>query len=178
MLNGPAMTAHAFGQAYQSGFDRTVRFLVSRGAARDGAMEAAQSAWARGWERLDQLRDERVLLTWINSIALNVYRGLLRRERLAVPLRESHSEFQIDMAPLYVESALKLCSRRERALLQLQLEGISAEEMAGQKGVSTTAMRIRLTRARQVLRKRLEKRPSADFRQPQCELVKTGQRFA
>ena len=154
------MTAYMYGQAYQAGFDRTVRFLISRGAAGDGAVEAAQAAWARGWERLHQLRDDKMLLTWINSIALNAYRSLLRRERLIVPLRERHSEFEIDLSPIYIQSVLKLCGRRERRLLEMQMQGITTEEMAGERGVSKTAMRIRLMRARRSLRQRIEKKPS------------------
>ena len=170
------MTAHMYGQAYQSGFDRTVRFLISRGALSDGAVEAAQTAWARGWERLHQLRDEKMLLTWINSIALNAYRTLLRRERLAVPLRERHHEFELDLSPLYVQNVLRLCGRRERVLLELQMQGITAEEMAWERGVSKTAMRIRLMRARRSLRQRIERKvvPLQAFR-AKCLVSEHGQ---
>ncbi len=152
------MTDNAYGEAYRAGFDRTVRFLLSRGAGSDGAIEAAQAAWVRGWERLHQLRDEKMLLTWVNTIALNVYRGRWRKEKLIVPLRERHSEFEIDLAPIDVDTILQLCHRRERALLELQIQGITAEEMANQRGVSQTAIRIRLMRARRSARERIEKR--------------------
>ena len=153
-----AVTANAYGEAYRTGFDRTVRFLLSRGAGCDSAVEAAQAAWVRGWERLHQLRDEKMLLTWVNTIALNAYRGLWRKEKLSVPLRERHSEFEIDLAPIDVQTVLQLCHRRERALLELQIQGITTEEIAGQRGVSKTAIRIRLMRARRSARERIEKR--------------------
>jgi len=152
------VTDHAYGEAYRAGFDRTVRFLLSRGAACDGAIEAAQAAWVRGWERLHQLRDEKMLLTWVNTIALNLYRGLWRKERMIVPLRERHSEFEIDLSPIDVHNVLQLCHRHERALLELQIQGITAEEIANQRGVSHTAIRIRLMRARRSARERIEKR--------------------
>lgn len=158
------MTTCAYGEAYQAGFDRTVRFLLSRGAAVDGAVEAAQAAWVRGWERLHQLRDEKMLLTWINTIALNLYRGLLRKQKAIVPLRECHSEFEIDLTPIDVETILKLCRRRERVLLELQIRGTTAEELAGLGGVSKTAMRIRLMRARRSVRERMERRRLQRFR--------------
>lgn len=151
------MTDYAYGEAYRTGFDRTVRFLLSRGAGCDGAMEAAQAAWVRGWERLHQLRDDRMLLTWVNTIALNVYRGLLRKEKLVVPLRERHSEFEIDLTSIDVQTVLQLCHHRERALLELQIQGITADEIANQRGVSKTAIRIRLMRARRSARERIEK---------------------
>ena len=69
------MTTDEYGQAYQSGFNLTVRFLVSRGLSYDSAQETAQAAWAKGWERLGQLRDQSMVLTWMNSIALNIHRS-------------------------------------------------------------------------------------------------------
>ena len=80
------MTPDEFARAYQSSFSRTIRFLVSRGAPADSAREAAQAGWARGWEHRGQLRDKRILLTWINAIAMNYYRQNLRKERLLEPL--------------------------------------------------------------------------------------------
>src|SRR3984957_17276059 len=68
------MTRDGYGIAYQKGFTLTVRFLLSRGAQREYAMEVAQGAWVRGWERLHQLRDEATVVTWVNTIALNAYR--------------------------------------------------------------------------------------------------------
>jgi DNA-directed RNA polymerase specialized sigma24 family protein len=74
------LTRERYGEAYQKGFDLTVRFLLSRGAWRDNASEVAQAAWARGWEHLIQLRNERLVLTWVNTIALNLYRSVLRKD--------------------------------------------------------------------------------------------------
>lgn len=99
-----------------------------------------------------------MLLTWVNTIALNLYRGLWRKERLIVPLRERHSEFEIDLAPIDMQTVLGLCRSRERALLELQMQGITAEEVANQGGVSQTAVRIRFMRARRSARERIEKR--------------------
>ncbi len=75
------MTREGYGQAYQKGFSLTVRFLLSRGVQRDAADEAAQAAWVKGWERLEQLRNESSVTTWVNTIALNVYRRLKPGER-------------------------------------------------------------------------------------------------
>ena len=74
------MTKEGYGQAYQRGFELTVRFLLSRGVQRDNAREVAQAAWVRAWERLSQLRDDNLVVTWVNTIALNVYRGLIRKD--------------------------------------------------------------------------------------------------
>ena len=63
-----------FSDAYIGGKTRTERLLVSRGAALDRAVEIAQAAWCRGWERRSQLRNSKALQYWVNSIALNMLR--------------------------------------------------------------------------------------------------------
>ena len=156
--NGMAMTRHTYGQAYQVGFERTVRFLISKGARGDGAQEAAQAAWARGWERLDQLRSDTSVFTWINTIALNFYRGLLGRETLILPLPELQSRDRIDVAAIDINRALRRCRPCERTLLQQHMEGATMEEIARENGVTETAIRIRLMRARRAARSHMENR--------------------
>jgi DNA-directed RNA polymerase specialized sigma24 family protein len=147
------MTRSAYGQAYQAGFERTVRFLISRGAATDGAQEAAQAAWVRGWERLNQLRDDDVLLTWVNTIALNIYRRVRHTEdRFNQPLPTLYSRLRIDLAAIDVARILRFCRPRERRLLELQMQGVTAKEIARRNGVTETAIRIRLMRARRTAR--------------------------
>jgi DNA-directed RNA polymerase specialized sigma24 family protein len=149
MLTLRPMTRSAYGKAYQAGFERTVRFLISRGAARDGAQEAAQAAWVRGWERLNQLRDDGVLLTWVNTIALNMYRRVRQtEERFHQPLPDLYSRLRIDVAAIDVARILRFCKPRERHLLELQMQGVTAKEIARHNGVTETAIRIRLMRAR------------------------------
>lgn len=154
----PDMTRTVFGQAYQVGFDRTVRFLISRGVGRDDAQEVAQAAWARGWECVNQLRDEAVVLTWVNTIAINIHRRASHAERLRQPLPELYSNLTIDMAAIDVASLLQSCQPRERRLLELQMRGVTAKEIAEGNGVTETTVRIRLMRARRAARARVEER--------------------
>jgi|HubBroStandDraft_1064217.scaffolds.fasta_scaffold230278_2 RNA polymerase sigma factor (sigma-70 family) len=150
------MTSSVYGQAYQAGFDRTIRFLISRGAGGDDAQEVAQAAWARGWECLNQLRDDNTVLTWVNTIALNIYRRALHNERYRQPLPELFSRLTIDMAAIDVACMLKSCRPRERRLLELQMHGATAREIAEDNGVTETTIRIRLMRARRAVRARVE----------------------
>ncbi len=152
------MTRNEYGQAYQTGYDRTVRFLISRGAQRDVAQEAAQAAWTRGWERLNQLRNQDTVLTWVNTIALNLYRCFLRRETLNQPLPELLSKFKIDMDAIDVDRLLTLCRPNERMLFEQQMHGVTTEEIARDQGVTETAIRIRLMRARRAVRSSIERR--------------------
>ena len=141
------MTRDKYGDAYKTGFVRTVRFLTSRGAPGETAQEIAQSAWAKGWERLGQLRDESMIVTWVNAIALNAYRSSLRKESFYREFPELPAR-PTSFAAIDVERILRFCDRRGRTLLQLQMQGLTNEEIAKKEGVTTTAIRIRLLRAR------------------------------
>lgn len=152
------MTRDGYGLAYQRGFDLTVRFLLSRGAEREYAMEVAQGAWVRGWERLHQLRDESMVITWVNTIALNAYRRVMRREAPSQELPEVVSPQGIDFAAIDVHRILNYCRPSERILFEQQMYGATTEEIARKQGVTVTAIRIRLLRARRATRSRLEKR--------------------
>ena len=157
------MTTDGYGQAYQQGFESTVRFLLSRGASsRENAEESAQAAWVKGWERLHQLRNEDTVGHWVNTIALNVHRSLIRKEASIQPLPEPHSpqlcstRVTIALAAIDAARILNLCRPRVRTLLEQQMRGFTPGEMASKHGVTETAIRIRLMRARRDARSCLE----------------------
>ena len=153
------MTREEYGDTYQTGRERTIRFLLSRGVAAGLAPDIAQSAWLRGWERLSQLRDPQMILTWINSIALNQYRRVIRVERLHQELQQSvQGTSSLDLAAIDVSRIMGVCRPPDRALLEAQMKGVTAKEMAREQGLTETAVRIRFLRARRSARKALETR--------------------
>ena len=127
------MTQQEYGQVYQEGFTRTVRALRRRGASLDEAEDVAQSAWMQGWRKLDQLRDESVIVGWINMIALNLYRrsGPVEARYLPLSEYELYSTTGIDLAYLDVSRILDSCRSRDRLLFESQLCGMTAEECGG-----------------------------------------------
>jgi len=155
------MTRDEYGNAYQTGFPLTVHFLVSRGVLCDAAGEAAQAAWARGWERIEQLRSASTVVAWVNSIALNLHRTGLRRPPLEA-LQDVSTPHEPDFASLDCRKILKLCNSYERTLLkQLYLDGLRISEIAHRQGCSETAARIRILRARRAVRTRLAQASNA-----------------
>jgi RNA polymerase sigma factor (sigma-70 family) len=153
------VTREDFGTAYEQGIARTVRFLVSRGVPQEHAQDIAQTAWLRGWERLYQLRNEKLLSTWINSIALNTYRRALYRDRLFQHLGESvRAESCINEASIDLSRIMSGCRPEERALLEAHLAGLTPEEIAAEDGVSRVAVRVRLWRARRAARQEVLRR--------------------
>ena len=147
------MTQGEFGTAYLDGCNRTVRFLLSRGLSEDAARETAQAAWARGWERRAQIRDDQKSLTWVNSIALNLYRSQLRREQKHEPMREMSVPTRVSLDSIDARLLLDRCRRCDRELLvRRYLFGYELRELARDQGCTATAVRVRLMRARRVLR--------------------------
>ncbi len=150
------MTREEYGSAYQKGYNLTVRFLVSRGLSYDSAQETAQAAWAKGWERLAQLREDNMVLTWMNSIALNIHRSYIRREPLLQTLPELSTPPKVNLAAIDVRRILKCCKTNDKLVLQRHyLEGYKVQEIASSQGWTETAVRIRILRARRSVGKRL-----------------------
>jgi len=161
----PKMTTEEYGKAYQRGFNLTVRFLVSRGLSYDAALDTAQAAWAKGWERREQLRDPNLVLTWTNSIALNIHRTFLRREPQTQTLPELQAPPRMNVAAIDVKRILNECKPNDRVVLEGHyIEGYKVQEIARQHGWSETAVRIRLLRARRSVERRLSRPKHARLR--------------
>jgi DNA-directed RNA polymerase specialized sigma24 family protein len=163
------MTQEGYGQAYQKGFVRTVRILRSRGASVHHAEDVAQAAWLQGWQKLDQLRDEGMIVSWVIAIAINYHRRGSRIEARYRDLPEICGYVGVDLAPLDAAKVLNFCPPSDRMLFEQQLGGLTTKEIAKKQGVSATAIRIRLLRARRAVRARMEDRAAElrEFRQSQ-----------
>jgi RNA polymerase sigma-70 factor (ECF subfamily) len=152
------MTRSEYGRAFEEGFHPTVRFIVSKGLPPDAAEEVAQAAWTRGWERIDQLRDRDAIKTWINTIALNILRRNTHTESRTEPLSDHAAKPDFGVASVELEILLDSCGPSDRVLLLHQLHGLTTSEMARAVGVTETAVRLRLMRARRSARSLLHAR--------------------
>lgn len=152
------ITQADYGEAYRFGYSRTVRLLRSRGAAVDYAEDIAQTAWLQGWRKLDQLRNECALAGWINTIALNLHYRVGPHEAQYVALQdfEVPDKLGTDSACLDVAKILNICRPKDRRLFEFQLDGFTAQEIARNEGVSATAIRLRILRARRDVRASLK----------------------
>ena len=149
-----AMERQEYGQAFESGFGATRRLLLSRGADMEAAEEIAQAAWARGWEYREQLRDPALVGFWVNSIARNLFRARFRMPATA-SLDDLNKFYSMNLEEIEVHRLLERCSQRDRELLERSLEGYSAEEIAREAGITSTGIRVRMLRIRNLLRAQL-----------------------
>jgi DNA-directed RNA polymerase specialized sigma24 family protein len=114
----------------------------------------------RGWEKRDQLRNAGAVVSWINAIALNYHRCAVHDEARYQALPDLCGRVGIDLAPLDAARVLKFCHPQDRVLFEHQLDGFTMKEIASKLGVSETAIRIRLLRARRAVRASVEGRAS------------------
>lgn len=153
---GYKMTREGYGKAYQGGYDATLRFLLSRGVPWESAAEVTQEAWAKGWERIEQLRNENMVLSWVNTIALNAHRRRIRDEPAWQAVPEIGTMPAINLAAIDIARILRVCCPGDRKLLGEQLNGLTPREIARARGVTELAVRVRLVRARRAARLRIE----------------------
>ena len=149
------MTQEGYGQAYQRGFELTRQFLRSRGIPGDLALEVTQAAWVKGWEKRQQLRNEEVVVAWVNSIALNVYRQARRREGVSTVFRDHRTSSGHNFAAIDMSLILRICRPGDRVLLEQQMCGHTPREIARMRGVPESAIRVKLLRARRAARLRI-----------------------
>jgi RNA polymerase sigma factor (sigma-70 family) len=159
------MTREDYGAAYQKGYEMTVRFLISKGSARDSAEEVAQSAWVRGWERIEQLRDASMVFTWLNTIALNILRSDCRRQPFLQILLDVAIAPKTNLAEIDLRRILKSVKPNDRVILhRFYVEGFKAREIAKQQGCTETALKIRLLRVRRTIGEHFEHRTPQQHR--------------
>lgn len=154
------MTSEEYAEAYRRGFNLAVRFWVSRGVSYDDAVESVQAAWAKGWERRDQLRQPASVLPWIISIAGNMQKTLLRQQQKEVLRNDPQAATNTsNAAAIDAQRVLQESKPLHRAVLEAHyMHGLTAQEIAEAEGVSEGAIRLRLLRARRNVKKKVTRK--------------------
>ncbi|MBE0540827.1 MAG: sigma-70 family RNA polymerase sigma factor [Verrucomicrobia bacterium] len=137
------------------------------------AEEVTQEAFIRAYRRLWLLGDGAKFAGWINTIARRIAinfglrhrRELNKRERWALenPGISTEDNSTAEPDPLHTPETLRqtlaeLPDAHRECLVLFYLEGKSGAEAAVALGVSEAALRVRLHRARAMLRERLEEK--------------------
>lgn len=145
-----------------------------------------QSAVVRAFEKLDTLRDERRFRSWFYAVLLSAHRNRARRAfwRRFLPLGDERSgcepvgengvewEEQRQRAMRATRALSTLPAVQREAIVLHELEGFLIEEVAELQGVSASAVKSRLSRGRQRLRRHYER---LGFAARQAELPTAAQ---
>jgi RNA polymerase sigma-70 factor (ECF subfamily) len=154
-------------------------FRIARSVLADDAEaeDVAQEAWVRGFQHLAQFDGRARFATWVTKIALYEALARLRRRRrwLALPAEASEGDRHVARSALpsadgnpeqhartgELRQALAtavdgLPARLRSAFVLREVEGLSTNEAAELLGISEPALKVRLHRARIVLRRVLD----------------------
>ena len=140
------------------------RFCHDRGRAED----LAQEAFLRAYRGLDRWRREAAFSTWLFALATNVYRSELRRlppPSVQFDLVAEPSTGDNDAANVRLEAADRdravrravdtLPAKYREALILFYFRGMDVAAAAESLGVPTGTLKARLSRARDLLRRKL-----------------------
>jgi RNA polymerase sigma-70 factor (ECF subfamily) len=135
---------------------------------RSRAEEMAQEAFLRAWRALGTWRRDAVFSTWLFALATNLYRTELRRIPLGTvslenagqlkDVRHEHSDLETDDRDRAVQRAvLALTAKYREALILFYFHDMNVRDAALSLGLPEGTVKARLSRAREILRRKLPK---------------------
>jgi RNA polymerase sigma-70 factor (ECF subfamily) len=128
---------------------------------RTEAEEAAQEAFCRAWQKLATLQDPAKFKLWVAGILYRLCRDVIRakgRARKALGALAPAAPQPDEQAALVVDEAMELPDEYRDPIVLFYLHDMSIAELAEMLGITEENAKVRLHRARKMLRDRLEKK--------------------
>ena len=161
--------AAAFRRIFEAAFDDLVRYAERR-VVESAVDDVVADTFLVAWRRFDELPAEpSEARAWLFAVArrilANTHRGRRRSHAVAVRIasqpRHHHDDaadvaHRVDLARAFE----RLTPRDQEVLALVAWDGLSTAEAARVLEISTSALSVRLSRARRRLREHLEPRPS------------------
>jgi len=166
--------AAAFTEFFETYANRIYRLALGLLKQEDDAEEVVQATFLSAFEAIDRFEPHARLSTWLYRIAYNHALMLLRRRHDALPLPEEEENSPafpvqlVDWSQLPDQQAVSEEARQvlrtaitelpvglRAAFLLRDVEGLSTAECAHIQGLTETACKVRLHRARLRLREQL-----------------------
>lgn len=169
-------------------------YRAARAITRDDsqAEEIMQSAYVRAYEHLDQFAGRAPFGAWLTRIAVNEALASLRRanhyaepegegdpmDRFASPAADpEHAAANTELSRVLEHLIEQLPDTLRSVFVLREVEGMNTAETADALGISEESVRVRLHRARAILRDSLtgyasrEQRKLFAFQAPRCDRV-------
>jgi RNA polymerase sigma-70 factor (ECF subfamily) len=166
----------AFSQLFEAFSDRVYRLAVGLLENETEAEGVVQDTFIRLFEKLDQFEGRSKLSTWLYRVAYNLCQDRLRKRRPVSPLAMDVDEDEIMPVPtIFVDwsqvperslTEAEITTELDKAIATLppnlkavfmlrEIEGLSTKECAEVLEISESATKVRLHRARLLLREKL-----------------------
>lgn len=164
MTASPAQT-HRFEVVFSRYSANILGYLLRRVEPAEDATDLMAEVFATAWRRIDDVPPGDEARLWLYGVARKVLanhqRGALRRDRLAVRLREELAVRTVppEAGPAMVRDALAKLPDADREVLTLTAwEQLTPSEIAAHLGLEPATVRARLARARTRLRQVIDPR--------------------
>jgi RNA polymerase sigma-70 factor, ECF subfamily len=166
VVRAQAGDVEAYGRLVQA--TQTMAYAVALSVVRDSAtaQDVAQQAYLRAFRRIGDLQDPATFAGWLRRIVITVGLNMRRARRRTllclddipdVPVLDEVETRWSEAQRLRLSSALLTLTPEERQLCDRRYHGRwSAARLAAHSGVDDAAMRKRLQRIRDKLRKEME----------------------
>jgi len=129
------------------------------------AKDLVQETFLRAWKALDSLKDTAAAKSWLITILRREYARTFERkvpkftdvENVVVPEKSELEPDDRAEVTLLRQGIAKLAPKYKEPLLMQVVMGYSCQEISEQLGISKSAVMTRLFRAREQLKRRLQK---------------------
>ena len=137
------------------------QFILKRVSDEQNAEDILQDVFLKIHTRIDTLRDEEKLQSWIYQIARNVIADYYREHKATVALSEAlllpeetvvDDDVVKDLLPSVRTMVDSLPAEYRQALLLTEYEGLTQRELAERLGLSFSGAKSRVQRAREKLK--------------------------
>jgi RNA polymerase sigma factor (sigma-70 family) len=143
-----------------------LQFLERRVGSRDLAEDILQEAFARGLERIEQLRDGEAAVPWFYRALRNATVDYWRRSRSAdralaafaqevETAQEPDETMRDEVCRCVARLASTLKPEYAEALERIEVEGVPVARFAEEHGITSNNAAVRVFRAREALRRQV-----------------------
>jgi RNA polymerase sigma-70 factor (ECF subfamily) len=150
-------------QIWKEYYYRLLNFIKSRVRDASSADDILQEVFARVHSRIDTLREDSKIQSWIYQITRNAIIDHYRAQKITQELPESLSNAEMDQGdntPYEIAGWLlpmiqKMPEHYRQAIMLSEIEGLTQKEVAGRLGISLPGAKSRIQRARSMVKKML-----------------------
>ena len=148
-----------FDVLYLTYADMLYRIAVSMLRSADDAEDAVQNAFCRYLDKTPSFRDTEQEKAWLIRVLINQCKDLMRRRKLRAWLPiEALADVGIrPKSTPALDAVMELPDKYKTVVILYHLEEMSVQEIAGTLSLSQSAVKMRLSRAREMLREIIEK---------------------
>ena len=148
-----------FDKAYTAYADMLFRIAVSMLRSSDDAEDAVQNAFCRYLDKAPDFRDREHEKAWLIRVTVNQCKDLMRRRKLRTWL-PIDALVDVGVRPKStpaLDAVSELPEKYKAVVILYHLEEMSIDEIAASLSLSPSAVKMRLSRAREMMREIIAK---------------------